>query len=101
MILRDTARAMSQDSKDIGAPVRRMWTAFSARNWAAFAEEFDPEAEYMPVEEQTVYRGPEGCTQYAHQWLDAWDTFSAQVEETESAPYPEPCIRQNPLAGQR
>ena len=79
---------MSQDSEDIGAPVKRMWAAFSARDWAAFAAELDPEVEYTPVEEQTVYRGPESCTEYAHQWLDAWDTFSAQVEETESAPTP-------------
>jgi ketosteroid isomerase-like protein len=79
---------MSQDSEDTGAPVRRVWTAFSTRDWAAFAEELDPEVEYRPAEEHTVQRGPEGCTEYSHQWLDAWDTFSAQVEETESAPTP-------------
>jgi len=79
---------MSQDSQDIGAPVRRVWTTFNARDWAAFAAEFDPEVEYTPVEEQTVYRGPEACTEYAQRWLDVWDTFSTEVEETESAPTP-------------
>ena len=79
---------MSQDSQDIGAPVRRVWTAFSARDWAAFAAELDPEVEYSPVEEQTVYRGPEACTEYAQRWLDVWDAFSTEVEETESAPTP-------------
>ena len=77
---------MSREGEDTGAPVRRLWAAFSARDWAAFAAELHAEVEYTPVEEQTVYRGPYACTKYAQSWLDVWDPFSAAAEETESAP---------------
>jgi ketosteroid isomerase-like protein len=66
--------------------VRRLLAAFSKRDWDAFAAELDPEMEYTPVEEQVVFRGPEAATRYAERWLEAWETFSAEAVEVESAP---------------
>ena len=78
---------MSQENVVVvGEPVRRLWAALSKRDWAAFSAELDPEMEYTPVEEQVVYRGPEAVTQYAEGWLEAWETFSGEVEEVVSAP---------------
>ena len=76
---------MSQEKVEVGEPVRRLWAALSKRDWDAFSAELDPEMEYTPVEEQVV-RGPEAATRYAERWLEAWETFSAEVEEVESAP---------------
>jgi ketosteroid isomerase-like protein len=77
---------MSEENVEVGEPVRRLWAALSRRDWDAFSAELDPEMEYTPVEEQVVYRGPEAATRYAERWVEAWETFSAEVEEVESAP---------------
>jgi ketosteroid isomerase-like protein len=77
---------MSEENVEVGEPVRRLWAALTKRDWDAFSAELDPEIEYTPVEEQVVYRGPEAATRYAERWLEAWETFSAEVEEVESAP---------------
>ena len=42
--------------------------------------------EYTPVEEQVACRGPGAATRYAERWVEAWETFSAEVEEVEIAP---------------
>jgi ketosteroid isomerase-like protein len=74
------------ENVEVGEPVRRLWAALSKRDWDAVSAELHPEVEYTPVEEQVVYRGPEACVQYAERWLEAWDTFSGEPEEVESAP---------------
>jgi ketosteroid isomerase-like protein len=76
---------MSQESVEVGEPVRRLWAALSKRDWDAFSAELDPEMEYTPREEHAVYRGPEAVIQYAERWLEAWETFLGEVEEAESA----------------
>ena len=75
---------MSQESVEVGEPVRRLLAAFNKRDWGALSAELDPEVEYMPVEEHAVYRGPEAVSQYTQRWLEAWDTFSLEAEEVES-----------------
>jgi ketosteroid isomerase-like protein len=77
---------MSEENVEVGEPVRRLLAAFSKRDWDAFSVELDPEMEYSPVEEQVVFRGPEAATRYAERWLEPWETFSAEVEEVQSAP---------------
>jgi ketosteroid isomerase-like protein len=76
---------MSQENVEVGEPVRRLLAAFNKRDWGAFSAELDSEVEYMPVEEHAVYRGPEAVSQYTQRWLEAWDTFSLEAEEVESA----------------
>jgi ketosteroid isomerase-like protein len=63
--------------------VRRLWAAFSERDWPAFSTTFDPDVEYSPVEEDVVYRGPEAVTEYAQRWLEVWETFSGEPEKIE------------------
>ena len=77
---------MSEEHVEVGEPVRRLWAALSKRDWNAFSAELDAEIEYTPIEEQVVYRGPEAATRYAERWLEAWEAFSAEVEEVEPAP---------------
>jgi ketosteroid isomerase-like protein len=77
---------MSEENVEVGEPVRKLWAALNRRNWDAFSAELDPEIEYTPVEEQVVHRGPEAVIQYAERWLEAWETFSGEVEEVVSAP---------------
>ena len=77
---------MSKENVEVGDPVRRLWAALSKRDWDAFSAELDPELEYAPREEQVVYRGPEAVMEYVERWLEAWETFSAEVEEVERAP---------------
>ena len=77
---------MSEENVEVGEPVRRLWAALSKPDWDAFSAELDPQIEYTPVEEQVVHRGTEAVIQYAERWLDAWDTFSGEVEEVKSAP---------------
>ena len=77
---------MSQENVEVGEPVRRLWAALNRRDWDAFSAELDPEMEYTPREEHAVYRGPEAVIQYVERWLEAWDTFSGEAEEVESAP---------------
>jgi hypothetical protein len=73
---------MSQENLDVGEPVRRLLAAFNKRDWGAFSAELDPEVEYMPVEEHAVCRGPGAVSQYTQRWLEAWDTFSLEAEES-------------------
>ena len=77
---------MSRENVDVVEPVRRLWAALNERDWDAFSAVLDPEVEYMPREEHAPYRGPEAVVQYASRWLEAWDPFSGEVEEVESAP---------------
>ena len=66
--------------------MRRLFAAFNKRDWDAFSAELDPEVEYAPVEVHTTLRGREAVAQYAEQWLEDWDTFSAEAEEVKSTP---------------
>jgi ketosteroid isomerase-like protein len=77
---------MSQENVEVGEPVRRLFAAFNKRDWGAFSAELDPEVEYAPVEEHATFRGPEAVVQYAERWLEAWGTFSVEMEEVESTP---------------
>ena len=75
---------MSQEN--VGDAVRRLWAAFTKRDWDAFSATFDREVEYKPVEEHVVYRGPEAITVYAQRWLEVWERFTAEVEQIERTP---------------
>ena len=77
---------MSEEDMGVGEPARRVWAALSKPDWDAFSAELDPEIEYTPVEENVVYRGSEAVARYAEQWLDAWETFTGEVEEVIGAP---------------
>ena len=77
---------MSQENVEVPEPVRRLFAAFNKRDWAAFSAELDPEVEYAPVEEDATYRGAEAFTQYLDRWLEAWATFTAEVEEIQNTP---------------
>ena len=77
---------MSEESVEISEPVGRLFAAFNKRDWRAFSAELDAGLEYTPVEEDAVYRGPEAAIQYVKRWLEAWDTFLIEAEETESTP---------------
>src|SRR3989442_2121281 len=77
---------MSQENVEIVDRVRRLIAAFNKRDWDAFAAELDPEVEYMPVEEDAVYHGPEASAEYAKRWLEAWETFLGEAEEIEITP---------------
>jgi ketosteroid isomerase-like protein len=77
---------MPEENVEVGKSVRRLFAAFNRRDWRAFSAELDAEVEYVPVEEDAVYRGPEAVTQYAKGWLEAWGTFLGEVEEIESTP---------------
>ena len=77
---------MSEENVAAREPVVRLFAAFNKRDWGAFSAELDPEVEYAPVEEHATFRGPEAFAQYAKRWLEAWDTFSAEVEEVASTP---------------
>jgi ketosteroid isomerase-like protein len=74
---------MSQENVEVVDRVRRLFAAFNKRDWGAFSAQLDPEVEYTPVEEHATYRGPEAFTEYLEQWLEAWETFSGEVEEIE------------------
>jgi len=77
---------MSQENVEVGEPLRRLLAAFNKRDWGAFSVELDPEVKYAPVEEHATFRGPEALVRYAEHWFEAWDTFSVEAEEVESAP---------------
>src|SRR3954470_22257594 len=42
---------------------------------------YDPECEYQPVEEEGTIRGHDELTRWNERWFEAWDEFSADVEE--------------------
>ena len=77
---------MSEENVEVGEPVRRLWAALSKRDWDAFSAELDPDVEYTPVEEHVVSRGREAVIRYVERWLQAWETFSGEIEELVSAP---------------
>src|SRR3954452_15707248 len=77
---------MSQEHVEIIDRVRRLFAAFNKRDWRAFPAELDPEVEYMPLEEDADYHGPEAFAEYLRRWLDAWETFLVEAEEIEITP---------------
>ena len=77
---------MSEENVEVGEPARRLWVALSNRDWDAFSAELDPDVEYTPVEEHVVSRGREAVIRYVERWLQAWETFSGEMEEVVSAP---------------
>jgi ketosteroid isomerase-like protein len=77
---------MSEENVEVGETVRRLWAALSKRDWDAFSAELDPDVEYTPREENVVARSREAVIQYVERWLQAWETFSGEVEEVVSAP---------------
>ena len=76
---------MSQEKMEIAGGVRRLGAAFNKRDWDGFFAELDPEVEYAPIEVHGSRRGREALTEYLEQWLEAWETFSAEAEEIEIA----------------
>ena len=42
---------------------------------------FDPNCEYRPVEEVDAIRGHEALIEWTERWLEAWSSYSDQVEE--------------------
>ncbi len=42
---------------------------------------FDPNCEYRPVEEVDAIRGHEALIEWTERWLEAWSSYSEQVEE--------------------
>ena len=42
---------------------------------------FDPDCEYRPVEEVDAIRGHEALIEWTERWLEAWSSYSEQVEE--------------------
>src|SRR3954453_2780347 len=42
---------------------------------------FDPNCEYWPVEEVDAIRGHEALIDWTERWLEAWSSYSDQVEE--------------------
>src|SRR5918999_1254124 len=77
---------MSGKNVEVGEPVRRLWAALSKRDWDAFSAELDPDVEYTPAEEHVGSHSREAVIQYVERWLQAWETFSGEVEEVVSAP---------------
>ena len=66
-----------------GDAIRRVFAAFTKRDWAAFSATLDSDVEYKPVEENVVYRGQEAVIAYVQRWLEVWETFSAEAEVVE------------------
>ena len=74
---------MSQENVEI---VRAQYDSFSqiaeggeVHSWVL--RYFDPNCEYRPVEELDAIRGHEGLIGWTERWLEAWSSFSDQVEE--------------------
>jgi ketosteroid isomerase-like protein len=44
-------------------------------------EYFDPNCEYRPVEEVDAIRGHEALIEWTERWLEAWSSYSDQLEE--------------------
>ena len=42
---------------------------------------FDPNCEYLPVEEVDAIRGHEALIEWTERWLEAWSSLRAEVEE--------------------
>jgi uncharacterized protein len=42
---------------------------------------FDPNCEYRPVEEDDAIRGHEELIEWTERWLEAWSSYSDQIEE--------------------
>jgi ketosteroid isomerase-like protein len=42
---------------------------------------FDPNCEYRPVEEVDAIRGHEALIEWTERWLEAWSSYTEQVEE--------------------
>ena len=42
---------------------------------------FDPNCEYRPLEEVDAIRGHEALIEWTERWLEAWSSYSDQVEE--------------------
>ena len=78
-VARDTARAMSQENLEI---VRRVFTAFSEGDAAAWLQDMDPDV-VLQVEQagQGVYRGHEGTIKSFVDWTEDIDDFKVVPEE--------------------
>ena len=74
---------MSQENVEI---VRAQYAAFGqladsgdVRSWVL--NYFDPNCEYLPVEEVDAVRGHEALVGWTERWLEAWSSYRDTVEE--------------------
>ena len=74
---------MSEENVEI---VRAQYTSFGqiteggeVHSWVLGY--FDPNCEYRPVEEVDAIRGHEALIEWTERWLEAWSSYSDQVEE--------------------
>src|SRR4051794_14349063 len=66
--------------------IRSLYAAFSGLaeggDVAAYVTEyFDPDSEYLPVEENAPIRGPQALVEWNQRWFEVWDTFHAKADE--------------------
>jgi ketosteroid isomerase-like protein len=76
-LLRDTARAMSQENVEI---VRREYVAFAARDWDALAEIWHPDIEYEALDPAT-YRGLDELREGFMGWSDLFAEWWVKADE--------------------
>src|SRR4051794_40847674 len=80
---RSVGVAMSQGNL---TAIRSMYAGFSdlaaGGDIASYVRShYDPEIEYLPVEESAVIRGHDDLIRWNERWLDAWTDFDAEVNE--------------------
>jgi len=74
---------MSEENVEI---VRAQYTSFGQITEGGEVDSwvlgyFDPNCEYRPVEEVDAIRGHEALIEWTERWLEAWSSYSDQVEE--------------------
>ena len=76
-------RAMSEENVEIVERVRRLYAAYSRRDWDAYFADTDPEFEWDPTEQGGVFRGRRAITEVAENWFSTWEEFQWEPEEIE------------------
>ena len=59
---------MSEGNVEIVERVRRLYAAYSRRDWDAYFADTDPEFEWDPTEQGGVFRGRRAITELAENW---------------------------------
>ena len=80
---RDTERAMSKDNVEA---VHQLFAYWERGEWQASAELFDPDFEAVfsatAFPDPGSYRGARRTLDAWRRWLEAWEEFSLELEET-------------------
>jgi ketosteroid isomerase-like protein len=74
---------MSEEDVEIVERVRRLYAAYSRRDWDAYFADTDPEFEWDPTEQGGVFRGRRAITELAENWFSTWAEWQWEPEEIE------------------